>query len=280
MRRAALAGLLALFALPTAANAADPRTGGASPTSVAAASAPDSSTPSTPAEADPATSGPTATRASAQLAGAGTWSAVPSGATASGAPLRITGAFDTALADRRVRVERRTPSGRWLKIKSARVRTTGRFAAVWKTRSTRVHELRVVLEPTETAARKDDGAATARATSDAPSVKIAVLGRVKATWYGPGLYGNTTSCGVTLTPDTVGVAHRTLPCGTQVEFRRGGKTVVAPVIDRGPFANDATFDLTKPVADRVGVTGVDPVSFVVRDDLPLAETPAQAPARR
>lgn len=276
VRRAALAGLLALLALPAAATAADHRTGGATPTGATA----DPATPATAAtgtDAATASVGPTPTRASARLAGAGTWSAVPSGPT--GAPLRITGAFDTALADRRVRVERRTPAGRWQRVRTARVRSTGRFAAVWKTRSTRVHELRVVLEPTA-AAKADDGAATARAAGDAPSVKIAVLGRVKATWYGPGLYGNRTSCGVTLAPDTVGVAHRTLPCGTQVEFRRGGRTVVAPVIDRGPFANDATFDLTETVADRVGVTGVDPVSFVVRDDLPLAETPAQAPARR
>jgi rare lipoprotein A (peptidoglycan hydrolase) len=52
--------------------------------------------------------------------------------------------------------------------------------------------------------------------------------------------------------------------------------VVAPVIDRGPFANGATFDLTKTVADLVGVGGVDPVTFVQRDDLPRVATPAQA----
>jgi rare lipoprotein A (peptidoglycan hydrolase) len=85
-----------------------------------------------------------------------------------------------------------------------------------------------------------------------------------------------TSCGVTLEPDTVGVAHRTLPCGTQVEIRRAGKTAVVPVIDRGPFANDATFDLTKPVADELGVTGVDPISFVQRDDQPVVATPSSA----
>ena len=30
-------------------------------------------------------------------------------------------------------------------------------------------------------------------------------------WYGPGLYGNGTACGQTLTKTLVGVAHRTLP---------------------------------------------------------------------
>ena len=56
-----------------------------------------------------------------------------------------------------------------------------------------------------------------------------------ATWYGPGLYGNHTACGQTLRPGTIGVAHRTLPCGTTVKFAYHGHTVVTRVIDRGPY---------------------------------------------
>ncbi|HKF85944.1 MAG TPA: septal ring lytic transglycosylase RlpA family protein [Candidatus Limnocylindrales bacterium] len=63
-------------------------------------------------------------------------------------------------------------------------------------------------------------------------------------WYGPGLYGNGTACGQKLTKDLVGVAHRTLPCGTIVTFRYKGKTVSAPVIDRGPYAAGRTWDLS------------------------------------
>lgn len=66
-----------------------------------------------------------------------------------------------------------------------------------------------------------------------------------ATYYGPGLYGQRTACGQTLTRDTVGVAHRSLPCGTQVEFEWHGRHVVVPVIDRGPYANGAEWDLTE-----------------------------------
>ncbi len=55
------------------------------------------------------------------------------------------------------------------------------------------------------------------------------------TWYGPGFYGNTTACGQRYTRQTIGVAHRTLPCGTMVEFRWKGITATAPVIDRGPY---------------------------------------------
>src|SRR5206468_12183409 len=39
-----------------------------------------------------------------------------------------------------------------------------------------------------------------------------------ATWYGPGLYGRRTACGERLGPGTLGVAHRSLPCGTPVTF--------------------------------------------------------------
>ena len=67
----------------------------------------------------------------------------------------------------------------------------------------------------------------------------------RATFYGPGLYGNGTACGQTLQPDTMGVAHRSLPCGTQVEFEWHGRTVTVPVIDRGPFGNSAEWDLTE-----------------------------------
>src|SRR5664279_3168552 len=57
-----------------------------------------------------------------------------------------------------------------------------------------------------------------------------------ATWYGPGLYGRHTACGETLRPGTIGVAHRSLPCGTAVKFVFHGHSIVVPVIDRGPYS--------------------------------------------
>ena len=64
-------------------------------------------------------------------------------------------------------------------------------------------------------------------------------------WFGPGLYGNGTACGQTMTKTLVGVAHRTLPCGTLVTFRYQGRTVTVPVVDRGPYVAGRTWDLTK-----------------------------------
>ncbi|MEO6206592.1 MAG: septal ring lytic transglycosylase RlpA family protein [Candidatus Limnocylindrales bacterium] len=63
-------------------------------------------------------------------------------------------------------------------------------------------------------------------------------------WYGPGFYGQGTACGQTLTRSLVGVASRSLPCGTLVTFRTNGRVVTVPVVDRGPYVSDRIFDLT------------------------------------
>ncbi|HMA27695.1 MAG: septal ring lytic transglycosylase RlpA family protein [Solirubrobacterales bacterium] len=86
-----------------------------------------------------------------------------------------------------------------------------------------------------------------------------------ATWYGPGFWGKSTSCGVMLTPTTLGVAHRKLPCGTQVTFSYGGRSVAATVIDRGPFRRGYAWDLTKKTAKRVGFlsVGAGPIQATV-----------------
>ena len=63
-------------------------------------------------------------------------------------------------------------------------------------------------------------------------------------WYGPGFYGQGTACGQTMSRSLVGVAHRSLPCGTLVTFRSNGRVLTVPVVDRGPYVSDRIFDLT------------------------------------
>ena len=75
-----------------------------------------------------------------------------------------------------------------------------------------------------------------------------------ATWFGPGFYGHKTACGQTLTPAVVGVAHRTLPCGTLVRVSYAGHAVVVPVVDRGPYSHIAEWDLTAGAAAALGVS--------------------------
>lgn len=84
-----------------------------------------------------------------------------------------------------------------------------------------------------------------------------------ASWYGPGLYGNRTACGQTLRASTIGVAHKTLPCGTMVKFAYRGRAVVAPVIDRGPYVKGRAWDLTAAASEALGLEGVGMVRYAV-----------------
>lgn len=89
---------------------------------------------------------------------------------------------------------------------------------------------------------------------DKPTRK-ALAGRMRnqrASWYGPGLFGNRTACGKKLRKGTMGVAHRKLPCGTKVTFAYKGRWVRAKVIDRGPFVKGRKWDLTYQVARQLG----------------------------
>ncbi len=76
-----------------------------------------------------------------------------------------------------------------------------------------------------------------------------------ASWYGPGLYGNRLGCGGTLSTGRLGVAHKSLPCGTKVTLRHGGRVVRVPVIDRGPYVGGREFDLTAATAQRLHFSG-------------------------
>ena len=92
-------------------------------------------------------------------------------------------------------------------------------------------------------------AAPARALTvarGAPAAALPATGAVtvRASYYGPGFYGRRTACGLTMTTELQGVAHRTLPCGTAVTLRYGGATVTVPVVDRGPYNYSREFDLT------------------------------------
>jgi hypothetical protein len=84
-----------------------------------------------------------------------------------------------------------------------------------------------------------------------------------ATWYGPGLYGNQTACGQVLRPGTVGVAHRSLPCGTAVKFAYDGRQLVTTVIDRGPYSDGKSWDLTNGARRALGFEGSDRVLYAL-----------------
>jgi rare lipoprotein A (peptidoglycan hydrolase) len=86
-----------------------------------------------------------------------------------------------------------------------------------------------------------------------------------ASWYGAPLYGHQTACGLVLRRRTLGVANKTLPCGTRVVFGYRGNWVTTTVIDRGPYVDKREWDLTQATADRLDFTsaGVGSVKVAV-----------------
>ncbi len=88
---------------------------------------------------------------------------------------------------------------------------------------------------------------------------IRSMPRKGATWYGPGFYGHRTACGKTMSRDLVGVAHKSLPCGTRVTFAYHGHYLTTRVVDRGPYRAGYSWDLTYRAAKRLGFTYTDTV---------------------
>jgi rare lipoprotein A len=117
----------------------------------------------------------------------------------------------------------------------------GRFDVRWRAGSTGTYRVSA------------DARGNARATgASARGGKMTVYRTASASWYGPGLYGNRTACGQTLSSGTLGVAHKTMPCGTKLKLRHGSRTVRVEVIDRGPYAAGREFDLTAATRNRLG----------------------------
>ena len=166
----------------------------------------------------------------------------------SGASVRVSGRLAPVVPGRRVVVQKRI-DGQWRRVANPYA-GDGTFAARVRVRGQGRKGIRVRFG--------GDRISTGRAALR----KMRVYGPSVATWYGPGFYGNRTACGPRLTRDTLGVAHRKLPCGTRVNILYRGRTIAVPVIDRGPYSS-ANWDLTSRTAGRLnfsgrGTIGVDP----------------------
>ena len=141
----------------------------------------------------------------------------------------------------------------WAVTAQARVGSGGSFSATWTTNHIGRFAIRAVVAAAASGARAADASATVTVTVYRPSI---------ATQYGPGFWGNETACGEVLRPRTLGVANRTLPCGTAVAIYYHGRTIVVPVIDRGPYANNADWDLTQATAQALGMGGTETIGAV------------------
>ena len=154
-----------------------------------------------------------------------------------GRQVNIAGSLAPGLSGREVTLQAMGPRG-WHDVAHTHTGRGGRFQLRLRSRRTGSERVRVHFA--------GDGA-------DSPSHRT--LGRLnvyrlaEASWYGG---GGSLACGGSLTSGTLGVANKTLPCGTLVTLRYGDRSVRVPVVDRGPYVAGREFDLTEATKQALG----------------------------
>jgi rare lipoprotein A (peptidoglycan hydrolase) len=154
-----------------------------------------------------------------------------------GRALRVAGSLRSGQAGQDVRLQARR-SGTWVTLDRASTGPAGRYSLRYRTGRNGSWPLRV------------HAAAANRLLG-----RLNVYRHAYASWYGPGLFGGHLACGGTLTPGTLGVANKSLPCGTKVNLRYHGRSVRVPVVDRGPYVGGREYDLTAATKQRLGFSG-------------------------
>ena len=152
----------------------------------------------------------------------------------------VRGILRPAGKGRVVRFERRV-RGRWKTVDRDRTSRSGRFRVTHRSRVADSSQMRLRF-------RGDRATRSAKRRVGRVNIYRPAL----ASWYGPGLYGNNLGCGGRLGTGTVGVAHKSLPCGTKLTLRVGKRIVRARVIDRGPYVGAREFDLTAATKQKLG----------------------------
>jgi hypothetical protein len=155
--------------------------------------------------------------------------------------VHVGGKLLPAVAGRRVRLESHTARG-WRSLGSGRTGARGGYRVSFSPAAADGQSLRVVF---------GGDRRNARAVRSAGSVNV--LHPALASWYEDA--GNT-ACGFHA---GLGVANRSLPCGTKVTFQYGGRSVTAVVDDRGPYAGGREWDLNQATAAALGFAGVGTV---------------------
>ena len=147
-----------------------------------------------------------------------------------------------------------------------RGRTIGRRSTRRMGRATLLAVLATVAASAVSAQASTGGAssvASGGAGAAGSNIAFSPMRTAGATWYGPGFYGHHTACGQVLRPDTLGVANRSLPCGTTVKFAYHGHSLVTQVIDRGPYSTGNSWDLTNGARLALGFNGAGRVHYAV-----------------
>lgn len=109
----------------------------------------------------------------------------------------------------------------------------------------------LTTQPTQN--QKDTTPMASADSNTQPAEEEIVVGR--ATWYGPGLYGNKTASGEILKKNTLTAAHGQLPLGTKVKVTREdtNESVIVVINDRKPFKEGTVIDLAHGAAEELDI---------------------------
>jgi rare lipoprotein A len=160
----------------------------------------------------------------------------------------VRGTLHPAGKGRAVSLQLGKRGGGWLTVDHDRTDAKGKYVLAWRASKTGTRRVRVHFGGTRELSSARHAAGTTR-----------IYRAALASWYGPGLYGQKLACGGTLTPGTLGVANKSLPCGTKVTLHYRGRTVRVRVIDRGPYVGAREFDLTAATKSKLGFGGTGTV---------------------
>jgi rare lipoprotein A len=258
-RAAAIAAALVGLALPAAASASAAGSGSGSGGSTGGAGL--SSTTTSPSPSSPTGAPLAATPVGGPVSAEGNGFTVSTSAAGTyRRALSFTGSVSSSDSGDVVEIQLQGPTGNWQSVSAATVTADGSFEAQWHASTSGVVGFRAVLGGPAGSA---GAASVATASSASPTLSVTIYRDAIATIYGPGFYGHKTACGLKLSATTIGVASRTLKCGTMVSIDYGGQSVTVPVIDRGPYANGASWDLTEATAAALGDPETETVGAAV-----------------
>ena len=124
-------------------------------------------------------------------------------------------------------------------------------------------------EETTEVVQNSTTAQTSEADLSVETVDTAEVVEGKASWYGPGFYGNKTTSGDVLEKGTMTAAHSSLPMGTELKVTRldTGESVTVEINDRKPFKQGTVIDLAHGAAEALDIDddGTASVSIEVLD---------------
>ncbi|HEY3758805.1 MAG TPA: septal ring lytic transglycosylase RlpA family protein [Solirubrobacteraceae bacterium] len=162
-----------------------------------------------------------------------------------GSSTTIAGTLLPRLADQRVVLQLRRHHGGWRTVAATHTGARGRYRLKLRMGALGSKPARVLFA----------GDARARGSHRRLGL-LSVFRLAGASWYGG---GGSMACGGWLTSSTLGVANKTLPCGTLVTLRYDGRTVRVPVVDRGPYVAGREYDLTEATKRALGFEGTGDV---------------------